>query len=299
MNIRNFSRTKDIRRIILAGVIALALVHHAVAQSITVGELAQRMGEGNVPFIIDLRRTSEYELSHIPNAVNIPVSLLASRRLPELGEVLVYGDGLGRVNEQEALAILSEKPGIDPVYLQGGYASWETQSGMTTGASGLQMAVVGNITYQTLKENEGEGAVLYDLRKGVNRSGPKESLLDHFPKATIGRGSPYALLRGRSRGQGNAPQSANGKGNQLLRGNQLDTDSLIVLIDDDQESAQKVAERMQAGGFKRVAVLIGGELILQHRGRPGLERSGGMSITLDPAPNDKNGNKPDKKEGGG
>ncbi len=274
------SRTGNYLSSVLTGAIVLCLSGQSLAQTITVDELAEQISAGQTPFIIDLRRSHEFERSHIPGAVNIPISMLASKRLPPLGEVVVYGDGFGRVDEKKALTLLEDKNGIEPAYLLGGYAGWETHSGITTNTRGLSHASIGTITYQTLKESEGEGVIFYDLRKGVNRAGPKEELLEHFPRARLGKGSPYSLLRGRSREAGKSQQSGSAQGNPWLRAKKMVTDSLIVLVDDDHESAEKVAQRMKAGGFNRVAVLLGGDLILQHGGRPGLERRGGLSIPL-------------------
>jgi hypothetical protein len=73
-----------------------------------------------------------------------------------------------------------------------------------------------------------------------------------------------------------------GPANPLIREGAVMTDDLIVLVDDDNESATKVAQRLRAAGYSRVQVLAGGELILQFEGRPGLERQGGGSIRIAP-----------------
>ncbi|HSH09482.1 MAG TPA: rhodanese-like domain-containing protein [Oceanipulchritudo sp.] len=254
------------------------------AQSITVEELAERMvGDGVPPFIIDVRRSHEYEKSHIPNAISIPLSLLEGRRFPPVGEVVVYGDGLGRTDMEEAMELLSSKTGIVPVYLDGGFAAWEARSGFSTGAKGFQEPENGFITYQQLITTGGEGVVLYDLRKGGRNSLNRASLLDHFPQARLGQGSPYALLH-RPADTPAMARSGNGKPggqpNPLLRGNATATDDLIVLIDDDNETAFKVCEQLRAAGYSRVQVLAGGEMIMEFEGRPGLERQGSGSIKL-------------------
>lgn len=256
------------------------------AQSITVDELADRLVDGTAPFLVDVRRAHEYAESHIPNAVNIPLAILDSRRLPPLGEVIVYGDGMGRIEMSVALEKLSAKPGIEPVMLEGGYAAWNTRSGVNTGAPGLSDRAPAHTTYEELAARGGEGVVLYDLRKGQGRAKDTDAiqLQDHFPKARLQTGSPYALLKSEDKPEASgatlAGRPESPPGNPLLRKNPVDSSDLIVLIDDDHDSASKMAHRLRAGGFQRVAVLAGGEMIMEFKGRPGLERRGRGSINV-------------------
>lgn len=50
---------------------------------------------------------------------------------------------------------------------------------------------------------------------------------------------------------------------------------LIVLVDNDGESAREECRRMKISGYNRVVILAGGELALQTKGKPGLGRVGG------------------------
>ena len=255
-------------------------------QTITVDELAQRLVEGDVRFLLDVRRSHRFAEGHIPNAVNIPAANLDSRRLPPIGEVIVYGDGLGQIDMEEISVILSNKTGIEPVVLQGGFAAWESQSGVTTAPHGFRESAEPVITYQDLVKNGGRGAVIYDLRKGAG--GQKQLLKDHFPEARLGRGSPMALLRS-SRNPAQATGSVNA--NPLLKSNRPSVDDLVVLVDDDHESAAKLARRLRGGGLERVVVLAGGDLALSVKGRPGLERRGRGSIKIDlPESGEEEGN---------
>ncbi|MFO7724165.1 MAG: rhodanese-like domain-containing protein [Oceanipulchritudo sp.] len=257
------------------------------AASLSVEELADRIVGGEVRFLIDVRRTHSYAEGHIPNAVNIPLEHLQNRRLPRIGEVIVYGDGLGQLDMEKALQYLAEKPGIEPVLLQGGYAAWETRSGVTTSKEAFRKRSDPTITYQGLRKNRDADLVIYDLRKGGGAS--HESLRDHFPDARIGTGSPKALLpSNRGRGEGASLMASNQ--NPLLKGKAPRTDELIVLVDDDHTSAAALAQRLRAGGLKRVAVLAGGEFAMEFSGRPGFERRGQASIRM-PAPEDQNSDK--------
>jgi hypothetical protein len=49
---------------------------------------------------------------------------------------------------------------------------------------------------------------------------------------------------------------------------------LVVLIDSADGSAEATARLLKAKGFQRYAVLVGGELAIVRKGKPGLERSG-------------------------
>lgn len=254
--------------------------------SLSVEELADRIVSGQVRFLIDVRRTHSYVEGHIPGSVSIPLEHLQSRRLPPIGEVIVYGDGMGQMDMDEAIQALEEKPGIDPILLDGGYAAWETRSGVTTASEAFRKRSDPTITYQTLQANEDADLVIYDLRNGEVAS--RESLRDHFPNARIGRGSPEALLpaqRGRS-GEGASLLAASSQ-NPLLKRDAPMADELVVLVDDDHSSAAAMAQRLRAGGMKRVAVLAGGEFTMEFSGREGFERRGQGSIKM-PGQNEDN-----------
>src|SRR5690606_14749298 len=102
---------------------------------------------------------------HIPNAINIPLHALEARQLPRLGAVIVYDDGMGRGDIEKAVALLNAKPGIDAVSLTGGYAAWQTRSGVTTDKKGMQVERQPMIAYADLVATAGEGVVIYDLRQ--------------------------------------------------------------------------------------------------------------------------------------
>ena len=254
----------------------------AAMAEISVEELAGRMVGNEELFVIDVRPGHQYEAGHIPGAVNIPVRQLPSRRLPALGEVIVYGDGLGKISIAEAVVLLAEKDGITPVALAGGYASWETRSGVTTEASGFRKSQETFITYQDLKHSEGKGTVLYDLRGGSDKS----DLKSHFPQARIVRGDPHEQL---SVPSGASPRTANGKEkkNPLLRAHPPAPPQVIVLVDDDHKTAAEVARRLRAGGLRRVVVLAGGELSVKTEGRSGTGRQNQRMIVAPEDPEEQ------------
>jgi rhodanese-related sulfurtransferase len=275
--------------------VLLALPLSAAARTITVEELADRLVAGNVPFLVDVRRAHDYDAAHIPNAANIPARLLGSRKLPPIGEVIVYGDGFGRVDMDEVLRQLAAKPGIQPVLLEGGFAAWASRSGVTTAESGLQPARETAVTYQNMVVSAGRGTVIYDLRKQRGQTGRSDDLKDRFPEARIGEGAPGARVGGGGGNRGAAAGARPASGNPLLRDNPHASGELIVLVDDDHTTAEQVARRLRASGHERVAVLAGGDLIMRHEGRPGLERRGAGSVSMDllePANDEQGGENP-------
>lgn len=284
---------RSLQSSIVASVVVFALVctvpHVASAQSISVAELAdQLVSDQKAPIIIDVRLSARYTAGHIPNAISIPLPSLNSRRLPPLGDVIVYDDGMGRGNIEEAVVLLNRKPGIKAVSLKGGYAAWETRSGVTTSSKGLAPERKPVITYEDLVATQGEGIVVYDLRQPASASSggarlaslgegaESKDLRDLLPMARQENGSPLTLLKpDRKVPSGGARLMASeDEVNPLIRGSVLPTDELIVLIDDDHQTAEETARRLRAGGFERVAVLAGGDLILKFEGRSGLERQG-------------------------
>lgn len=258
------------------------------ADSISVESLADQLSTGEAPVLIDIRSSSAYQAGHIPNAINLPLQVMDRRSLPPLGEVVLYGDGLGRLDMAEAGKLMAAKPGITCRILEGGYAAWQTQSGVTTAEKGLGRDQPAVITYDDLMKQEGEGLVVYDLRKpkpsgGASLAGAGEdgdSLREKLPRARLASGSPLALLKRNTAaprsgaGLASGAQDAGGGdgANPLLRKNPLATDELIVLIDDDNKTATDLARQLRAGGFQRVVVLAGGDLILDFEGRSGLSR---------------------------
>lgn len=221
--------------------------------------------------VIDLRATDEYQHSHITGAINIPHRLIAEKRLPPLGKVVVYCDGLGSTYTAECVAALNAKPGIQAEALEGGYAAWRTFTNVTADERVLSREQPRTITYEELKATQGQEVVLVDVRSQKIPAGRQRVNLNNFrqrdlPKSGV-LSNPDAGLKAikgkRSRFSG-AP-------------------SLFVIVDDDQQTAIKTAERMKNMGYHRVVVLAGGEDIIRREGKTGLSRQGGaLPINLDP-----------------
>ncbi|MDP0500162.1 MAG: rhodanese-like domain-containing protein [Verrucomicrobiota bacterium JB022] len=263
--------------------------------ALTVEELADAIVAGDAPVVIDLRPTTLYQQGHIPGAISIPLPLLAQRQLPPFGEVVVYADGFGRQDAAEAVRLLSQKKGIEPDLLEGGYAAWQTRSGVTTEPKGMTQESPPTISYQELQGALGEDVVIYDLRAsasarplrasavaGTTSAPEPESLSQHFPQAQVRRGNPLQDVAGRASRpaplRASASQATTAS-NPLLKSGGSAASPLIVLVDDDNQSAVETARQLRAAGYERVAVLAGGETILQYDGRSGTDRRSGGTIT--------------------
>ena len=61
---------------------------------ITVDDLARRIGQVDAPVVLDVRTRAEYELGHVPSAINIPFTEVGTRvhEIPSKGreEIVVY-----------------------------------------------------------------------------------------------------------------------------------------------------------------------------------------------------------------
>lgn len=221
--------------------------------------------------VIDLRATDEYQHSHITGAINIPHRLVAEKRLPPLGKVVVYCDGLGSTYAAECVAALNAKPGIQAESLVGGYAAWRTFTNVTADERVLSREQPHAITYEQLKATQGHEIVLVDVRSKQIPAGRQRVNLNSFRQRDLPKSGVL-----------NDPEA----GLKALKGKRARFNaapSLFVVVDDDQQTAIKTAERMKNMGYHRVVILAGGEDIIRRQGKTGLSRQGGaLPITQEP-----------------
>lgn len=246
----------------LLSLVSFAAILQAASSAcaITPAELAQQQAAGSKITIIDCRSNEQFQKSHIPGAINIPATLLPQKRLPSLGRVVVYDEGLGRNAADGAVAALNAKPGIQAEALEGGFSAWETARATTTAPRGMDRESIPSITYEQLKKANSTDVVLVDLRKGpkAGKSAAVQSgltdLAREFPNAPVAK-SAFALPQQR---QGSSKTAA----------------PLLVLIDSGDGTAQEVARSLKAAGNSRYVVLAGGEEIIARHGKTGLQRQG-------------------------
>jgi rhodanese-related sulfurtransferase len=253
--------------LIRASALGVSLLGCTAAFAITPDALQQELAKANPPTVIDVRAVELFSQGHVDGAINIPASLVPLKKLPRLGRVVVYGDGLSD-DETKAVAALNAKPGIQAELLVGGYAAWETDVRATTGKRGLSPEKAKYITYAQLQATTGN-VVLVDLRtepaakKKQSSTGsvsqdapaPLTDLTKAFPGKPITK-SPQ-----------NLPQAANGKAASA-------GPPILVLIDNGDGVAQKTARDLRAQGNTRVVILAGGELTVARQGERGSQRTG-------------------------
>ena len=88
-------------------------------------QLVERIDSGLVT-ILDVRPANEFNMAHIPGAINIPLKQLSDRlsELPEEQEVIAYCRGAYCVFAFEAVALLRKK-GFQARRLEDGYPEWK------------------------------------------------------------------------------------------------------------------------------------------------------------------------------
>src|SRR6266700_1754552 len=93
-------------------------------QPISAAELRQRLAEGDV-ILLDVRPTEEYQASHLPGALSMPVTDLAARlsELPRGKEIVAYCRGPYCVFADEAVALLQTN-GYQARRLEEGLPDW-------------------------------------------------------------------------------------------------------------------------------------------------------------------------------
>lgn len=230
------------------------------ASAISPDQARQQLAAGQKLTFIDVRPTGLFQVSHIPNAINVPASLVPQKQLPPLGRVIVYDGGLGPDTARSAAAALGLKKGIFAEVLDGGLAAWEEARNNTTRSGGVTREELPMISYAQLKQTAATDLILVDLRQArppipgkTNTDPPLTDLAAEFPGVRVAHSPPAAPKKA---GSASAPQP------------------LLVLIDNGDGAAERMARALKANGARRFAILIGGETILARKGQPGLQRLG-------------------------
>jgi rhodanese-related sulfurtransferase len=243
-----------------------------VARAVSPEALKQRLSAGEKITIVDVRPTVLFKSGHIPDAINIPASLVPGKQLPPLGHVVVYDEGLGHDTARAAAAALGAKSGITAEALEGGLAAWEQSQSLTTKPAGMKPEELPMISYAQLKQTDMSDVVLVDLRKKRDANAPKiadsaaalplTDLAAEFPNARISRSAYSAVPAARTMASSKSP--------------------LLVLIDNGDGAAEREARALKANGIKRFVILLGGEEMIARKGQPGLQRAGSTVIMRKP-----------------
>jgi rhodanese-related sulfurtransferase len=243
-------------------------------RAITVTELQAKVAGKEKLTIIDVRSPSLFRQGHIPGAINVPASLCPYKQLPPLGQVVVYGEGLGKDSVETAAGELAQKPGLTVAILQGGFAEWESSQMLTTRGRGLKPEMFDYITYEQLKNSKPAEMVLVDLRKrsaSANQAKAQSSAPPAEPLTDLATEFP-----GMKRTTSPLEQSPSVP--KVAAGG--DPQPVLVLVDNGDGAAEALARKLRGNGQRRVVILVGGEIALARKGRPGLQRSGGFSGSI-------------------
>jgi len=261
-----------INRVLYFVLIGLSVSWAQQVSAMTVQELHKKINSGERLTIIDIRNLSAYKRSHIPSSINIPAALMTNKKLPPLGSVVVYGDGVHTEKAYNAAASLNQKRGIQADVLEGGMATWKSFNMPDTQAVGMDKAVNRYITYQELLGFDSENAdiVLVDLRLPQNDQVLSDIALQ-FPSVEV--------LKPKYRINKKNNKKSKFRLRSLIKRKKGRVPPLFILIDNGDGLAEKAYRRLGAGNIKRLAILAGGELILSRQGESGeqnrIERTSG------------------------
>ncbi len=228
----------------------LAVVFNAAAISLDDYLLKAASSEQKLT-LIDIRTPSQFAQSHLPNAINIPAQIIGRKRLPPLGDVVVYGDGVDLSVVQKAVEQLNAKRGINAEILDGGFSAWLSSQSIVQEKQGLELRDIHHLTFQKLEKiaTYDPSVVLVDIRKLAD----KTSLQTVFGNVKIlstdlSQSSEAEII------------------SSILSYSTEKSDYLFVLIDDGDDSGENIVHKLHAASMKRVAVLMGGEIALKTRG---------------------------------
>jgi len=225
--------------------------------AVTAEEVRAQLGAGEKVTIVDIRSRALYAEEHIPGAINLPAAVIDKKRIPPLGEVVVYGDGIRSDIARKAVEALNAKKGIHAELLEGGFPAWCAVNKKTVRQIGMKKASINFITWEEFEKIIGgeDNVVLLDMRE-LNKATDLKSV---FPGLDVMR---------LKRMPGSAKKRWDIKA--LLRAGIKNTqnDTLYILVDDGYGESEKAAYALNAKGIKRLAVLIGGEIIIKRAGRP-------------------------------
>ena len=263
--------------LITIGLVAGILIMLETGWAVTSERLKEMIDQGDKVTIIDVRRTGIYSQGHIPGAINIPSSIIAMKRLPPIGDVIVYGDGIRTDLTVAAVDELNTRTGIRAEMLEGGFAAWEALNLSTTHKTGLGKMRVQYLTYQDLEKAAAHNPdiVLVDLR---SKTFSDKRSADVYTDSTQVSAETFTDLSetfpGRPIIRPDRKRGSGGKqwdiASSILKGKKGSHHCYhYVIIDNGDGEGEGLAYRLFAAGVKRVAILTGGEQILRREGKAG------------------------------
>lgn len=273
--------------LLFAGVLA---ANSALAMTPT--DLAARLARSENIILIDVRSPTIYASGHIPGAMNIPLGLLPLKQLPASLPVIVYGDGLGVIDDSQALAVARSKVGVNADVLDGGYSAWLSDTRLSTAMPGVGRERLPGITYDQLVAAGKNDMVLVDLRRSgavvatatassKERQSAAVAVPDvvaafaaklGVPVVTSNGSIATAVTRAQSPSLNVAAAPARAAAPSATGGN---SSRLLVLVADSDTAANEAARQLRASGQYRFTILIGGTESIRYEGRVGSGRTDG------------------------
>jgi len=198
-------------------------------------QVAAWQERGEVFLFVDTRPKLQYDLRHARGAVTIPAFAFTTTPLPRGMKLVLYDDGAGSTEAENAASALRSRGHADFYLLDGGLTAWEAQGLPIVAPPGKSAApLVDPIGAEALARLIAEGArlTLIDVRPAAAyRQG-------HLPGA-VSAPTP-ALLE-----QAAAPHQVS---------------DFMVVYDDGNGDARARAEQLRRKGFRAVKYLHGGML---------------------------------------
>lgn len=284
-------------RFFLLGGVCLA----PIARAITPAELSARLAQNDNVLVIDARPSTAYLDAHIPGAINVPAQMLPFRKLPLAKLVVLYGDGLGVLDEAQALSSIHVDSSVPVELLAGGFAGWLSETHVSTSTPGIKREQIQGITYDRLVAAAKGDVVLVDVRPPptpasllaqakakqalASATQPSSDVVSDFanklgvPLVGNRQNTAAALIHAMS----TAPTGAIKSTGPVLDGYDK-AGKLLVLVADDEADADAVARQLRARGNFRFTILIGGTDAIRHEGKIGSGRMTGGTYAGQTAP---------------
>lgn len=263
------------------------------ARAITAADLSAKLAAGRVIHLIDLRPSARFETGTIPGAMSVPATIIREKKLPPLSPVVLFDDGLGKIDVAAIVSELNQRPGWRAEVLDGGFAAWQALANAPrTSANGLRGEDIQHITYQSLTSMK-DPVVVVDVRE--------------VDPATTARTTTKAVL-GKKPAQSATPDPVSAycakAGNRIYRRSLDDlrrtheppaktrsmpeprpgkaapdnTPPLVVLVGAVGDNLRETARRLRSEGYTRVLILAGGDESILLEGKSGKGRMSGPII---------------------
>jgi rhodanese-related sulfurtransferase len=226
------------------------LLMPVTATATTPAELAALLDAGETVTLVDIRQMPYYQRDHIPGSLHMTPSVIGHKRLPALGLVVVVGDGIDTATTKSVVAELASREGIDADLLEGGFPAWKAHGALTSTTqkpfeASPQIRWVSYAQLRDAVREDGRELVIVDLRTVA-----EPTRLDD------------ADIRGVTVVRAPADADDSVVLRRILSQRAQLTGRGLVLVDDGNDRAVRIAQKLQVAGLK----LVGGDKALSARG---------------------------------